>query len=546
MKCKYCQEELASNSSVCPSCGKDNLKDDLKTLKIVALVLVCVLMLVLLAGLVCYGVTGSFIPNWGSGSTDETGGTEETVDPEFLAAMDDVVAVMGDNKLTNAELQVFYWVCAYNYGENADLTADLKEQVYDEESGQTYHEYFLEMAMDDWREVTLMAQAAKEAGYEMPEDAQKYLDSMKSELEQYVMMYSYYYGMDISTVDDLIQMQFGPGVDYETYYNYTWNYYYGNLYWTEKVEQYEVTEDEINAYFDENQESLANDYIISVTKDYGNLVDFRNIMINLITTEKKDEEGNTVTVEDWDATLAAAQQIYDLWLAGDMTEESFIALVKEYTEDSNASSGGLYTDMYKGSMAEVDVRHILVIPEGGTTADDGTVTYTEDEWAAALPVAEDILNQWLAGDMTEESFAKLANENSDDNNGNVTNGGLYEDVYVGQMVEEFEDWCFDSSRQSGDYGIVKTVYGYHVMYFVRTDREADDWVFDEARTAGDVALVKTDDGYQILYFVEAEPAWYRYSRYGAQSEKAADDLDALIEANAYTAYEDLVVIGDIS
>ena len=34
------------------------------------------------------------------------------------------------------------------------------------------------------------------------------------------------------------------------------------------------------------------------------------------------------------------------------------------------------------------------------------------------------------------------------------------------MVDTFNDWCFDASRQPGDTGIVKTTYGYHVMYFV--------------------------------------------------------------------------------
>ncbi len=33
------------------------------------------------------------------------------------------------------------------------------------------------------------------------------------------------------------------------------------------------------------------------------------------------------------------------------------------------------------------------------------------------------------------------------------------------MVEEFDAWCFDESRQVGDVGIVKTDLGYHVMYF---------------------------------------------------------------------------------
>ena len=33
-------------------------------------------------------------------------------------------------------------------------------------------------------------------------------------------------------------------------------------------------------------------------------------------------------------------------------------------------------------------------------------------------------------------------------------------------MQEFLDWCFADGRQPGDYGIVKTDYGYHVMYFV--------------------------------------------------------------------------------
>ena len=37
------------------------------------------------------------------------------------------------------------------------------------------------------------------------------------------------------------------------------------------------------------------------------------------------------------------------------------------------------------------------------------------------------------------------------------------------MVEEFEDWCFDEARQPGDHGIVKTSYGYHIMYFVENE-----------------------------------------------------------------------------
>ena len=34
------------------------------------------------------------------------------------------------------------------------------------------------------------------------------------------------------------------------------------------------------------------------------------------------------------------------------------------------------------------------------------------------------------------------------------------------MVPEFNDWCFDEARQYGDSGLVKTTYGYHIMFYV--------------------------------------------------------------------------------
>ena len=81
--------------------------------------------------------------------------------------------------------------------------------------------------------------------------------------------------------------------------------------------------------------------------------------------------------------------------------------------------------------------------------------------------ANELLQQYNDGEKTEDAFAALAVANSTDSN--ASSGGLYTDIYRGQMVSEFEDWCFDPSRQAGDTGIVQTSYGYHVMYFVSTN-----------------------------------------------------------------------------
>lgn len=115
----------------------------------------------------------------------------------------------------------------------------------------------------------------------------------------------------------------------------------------------------------------------------------------------------------------------------------------------------------------VDVRHILIQPEGCEFDENNHVVATEDQWEACRVQAQEILDGWKAGTADEESFAALAMTHSVD--GSASSGGLYTDVYVGQMVENFENWCFDESRQTGDTGLVRTEYGYHIMYFVTAE-----------------------------------------------------------------------------
>ena len=127
-------------------------------------------------------------------------------------------------------------------------------------------------------------------------------------------------------------------------------------------------------------------------------------------------------------------------------------------EASYAESG-----VTRDSGITVDVRHILIMPEGGETGADGYPVYTEEAWAAAKVEAEKIYEEWKNGELTEDRFGQLAKEHSVD--GSAANGGLYTDVYVGQMVENFNNWCFDEARQPGDYDLIQTQFGYHIMYF---------------------------------------------------------------------------------
>lgn len=168
------------------------------------------------------------------------------------------------------------------------------------------------------------------------------------------------------------------------------------------------------------------------------------------------------------ATLEDYKSFWEMYfLSSDYYNEitgSFAPTAEEIAEYFNTHEAEYADNGLDKTTSSVDVRHILILPEGATIETVTTEEFSDEAWAAGEQKAQEILDQWLSGDKTEDSFATLANENSADTGSN-TNGGLYSGVTKGQMVEAFNDWCFDSSRQVGDYGIVKTQYGYHIMYF---------------------------------------------------------------------------------
>ncbi len=105
----------------------------------------------------------------------------------------------------------------------------------------------------------------------------------------------------------------------------------------------------------------------------------------------------------------------------------------------------------------VDVRHILYqIDETATDKDaaDKEQKAKADAALAAINAADDKLAKFL--ELVEAESADT---------GSSTTGGLYEKVGRGQYVPEFEAWALDAARQPGDIEVVKTDYGYHVMYF---------------------------------------------------------------------------------
>lgn len=390
MQCKYCQMEMEDGATVCPHCGESQeeskVSKQLKTIKILLASFVGLVLLVVLVGVLYKDVTGmSLLSKNDLHVKDSYTVSLEKLETEagyksYEKKLDKVVATFGEHKLTNRMLQIYYWqlVGGSNY-KDLDLSKPLDTQYQDPETQTTWEQFFIEEAIAVWRKDMAQVDLATAAGYQMPEEYSSQFATLKQDLEEYALAKGY------ANAADYVEKGFGKGVDIQTFYDYRWNYYYGGLYCAEYAEKVEVTQEQIEAYFQSNEADLASGtYGIPITKESGKLV---------------------------------------------------------------------------------DVRHILVKVTGGTKDEEGKTVYSEEDWEACRVKAQAILDEWLAGEKTEESFGKLAGEKTEDG-GSKQTGGLYEMVYKGQMVEPFENWCFDETRQKGDTGLVKTTYGYHVMYYV--------------------------------------------------------------------------------
>ena len=268
------------------------------------------------------------------------------------------------------------------------------------------------------------------------------------------------------TADDIRAEDEANGVEYS---NYTYNSYY--LAASKFLEGGVTAEDGTTTYSDEEKaaavlaaeeaaKSLTNETITSVEAMDAAVaaLAINAEATNAATSANKDYAYDNLPTDVAAWISDAARQ------AGDVTYIASVTANEDGTETVNGYYALYFVERNDNDVCLQNVRHILAAFEGGTTAEDGTKTYSVAEKDAAKVAAEEIYAEWQAGEATEESFAALANEKSDDGDG--TTGGLYTDVTPGYMVENFNNWIFDTARQVGDTEIIETEYGYHVMYYV--------------------------------------------------------------------------------
>lgn len=203
-----------------------------------------------------------------------------------------------------------------------------------------------------------------------------------------------------------------------------------------------------------------------------NANDFYNAVTNDATFTAKAKELNKDTADynvdketKYSMLKSTAQSTFSedaaKWLFDSSTK---VGSKKLFSDEENGKYIVVFALSKPHQEQTVTARHILFQTKDQSSGKD----LSEEEIAKKKTQAEDVLKKFNEGDKTEDSFAALANEYNEDT-GSSSNGGLYEHIYPGQMVTEFNDWVFDANRKAGDVELVETDYGYHIIYFVAKD-----------------------------------------------------------------------------
>ena len=390
--------------------------------------------------------------------------------------------------------------------------------------GQTWKDYFADRALEQMAAVQSVLKTAKDEGFQYPASVQENYDSNMRSLRDAASASGV-------SVDRYLQANLGGTM--------TEKIYGQRLMATLQYEAYANAKQDSLTYSDAELEEAY-----QADRNTYDRVDYEYVTVSGTAESTTDAEGNTVdpteeeTAAAMNAAKAKAEEILAAYRSGQSLEsqadtENGVTYARSETasysatpvlewafdgarregdvdviESSSSYTVALFHSKSRSEYNTVDVRHVLIRPEETTLSseDEGYQADVDAKRADAKAKAEELYAQWQSGAASEDTFADLARENSAD--GNAAEGGIYTEVYQGQMVSTFNDWCFDAGRSPGDSGIVETDYGYHIMYFV--GQNAPYWKVQVRNSLVNTAMDEWYEGFAENHTIEKSDSGMKY------------------------------------
>lgn len=430
-----------------------------------------------------------------------------------------VVATVDGQKISIGMYDYYYASIVSYYEQYAsygyyslDTTKDYSKQYTTDDDGNkiSWQKFFETEALKEVEQITTYYSKALEEGVTLTSAQKKTIDKQISTLKDSASQ------NDVS-LDQYIKANFGTYCSEDTIRIMLEQYYLSANYKGKFKCETKVTDNDVDKYYNDHKndykkiefyyiaspydatdDNSKNESIKTAEKIMAKMKDKKSVIAlvpevyssyidsqvkssmeqdSTLTEKKAREEAIKSYESNVVTTVSGSESPFDdkmnTWLFSDDTKVGS----KKYYIDENARYIYIVLKTSKASVEENEtytVRHILVAPESGNNSSSSTsekTEYTDEQWAAAKKKADSILAKFNKTDKSEYEFAKLAEQYSTDSastssGSNDSFGGLYESVTLGQMVPDFEKWSIDDSRKYGDTGIVKSDYGYHIMFFI--------------------------------------------------------------------------------
>ncbi|MCD7837889.1 MAG: hypothetical protein LUG65_03135 [Clostridiales bacterium] len=471
---------------------------------------------------------------------------------------------IGEKSYTSVDVSYYYYlqynsISTYASYYGLDTSVSLKKQEAYE--GKTWYAYIRDYAESALTSVSILVQEGEAAGYELSEDGQADIDEALADMEETCDDYGI-------TVSYYLKQMYGRYMTLDRYKNLLNEYYYAIDYQEYKTSSFEVTEDEMEEYYEENKDTLDTYDYLCYYIDAAPETQYDADGTELDATDEEIEEAAAAAKalaeelqqalesgdEDTAAALVSDNSMTDYsdtspssfssytfgdWLvdeertAGDSTVIEDTTETEVEVETDDADSADSSTDPADTSgLADASTDPADASNQGDSSAETVTTqTVTTIEGYYVVYFSDRYRDDYYAANV--RNILIEAEEDEEDEESEETTY-LYDDALAtaeelqqtwldnGGTEDDFIDLVADNSADTStneDGGLNSTVYK-GVL-----DATLEAWVLDESRASGDytILLDETNIGYQLLYFVGFDDLYYWQTI--AQSSLQSDAFD---------------------
>lgn len=368
--------------------------------------------------------------------------------------------VVADEKVSRVEFDYNYYTVLNNYiSTNSyllslmglNLSGDLSTQMYSDTL--TWQDYFEEMAVNNLKTGIAMRRDMEAAGFTYDESAE--YESFVAALEQTAKEVGV-------SLKEYIRETYGPYATLDRVEDYIRENLKTSAYLDAVAEDRAPSDADIQAYYEEH-------------KDNYDCVDYHMFTVDAELPTEPTELADPVE-EETDETASDDDTEETAYEPSQAEIDAAMALAKAEAEallDTVATEGEAYTNRKISSLiynisewisdSERKKGDTTVIEDSGSnryyviSLDDRYIDPTISVNLRAVLTddgnGQEILDEWAAGEATEDSFAALADKY---NNPLYVNkkGGLTEGIDPGSLAEELSAWVTDETRAYGDTAVI--------------------------------------------------------------------------------------------